>query len=50
LNGVLGSIAAVDIWRDNLVSHFPCVFNDGLELGADFAVEDLEINLVATVG
>jgi hypothetical protein len=50
LNGALGGIATMDIWRDKLVTYFPRVLNCGLEFGADFVVKDLEINVVATVG
>jgi hypothetical protein len=50
LDGALNNIAAMDVWRDKLVLHFPHVFNGGLEFGADFAVKDLEINIVAMVG
>jgi hypothetical protein len=50
LDGVLGGFAAMDVGKDKLVLHFPHVFNGGLEFGADFAVEDLEINVVTMVG
>ena len=50
LNGALGNIATIDVWREKLVTYFPCVFNGGLEFGTDFVVKDLEINVVATVG
>ncbi len=50
MDGALGGIGAMVIWRDELVLHFLRVFIDGLEFGADFAVKDLEINNVATVG
>ncbi len=46
----LGGIAAMDVGRDKLVLHFPCVFHGGLEFGTDFVVKHLEINIVATVG
>ncbi len=36
--------------RDKLVPNLPLVYNGGLEFGADFIVEDLEINVVPTVG
>jgi hypothetical protein len=50
LNGTLGGIAMMDIWRDKLVTYFPCVLNGGLEFGTDFVAKDLEVNVVATVG
>jgi hypothetical protein len=50
LNGTLGGIATMRVWRDKLVPNFPLVHNGGLEFGADFVVKDLEINLVTTVG
>ncbi len=50
MDGALVSIAEIDIWRGKLVLHFPRVFIGGLEFGTDFVVEDLEINIVATVG
>jgi hypothetical protein len=50
LNGALGGIVTMNIWRDKLVTNFPLVHNVGLEFGADFVVGDLEINVVATVG
>ncbi len=50
LDSALGGIAAMDVGSNELVLHFPRVFNGGLEFGADFVVEDLEINVVATVG
>ncbi len=37
------------VQRDKLVTNFPLVYNGGLEFGADFVVEDLEINVVTTV-
>ncbi len=46
---MLGGIATMDVWRDELVTYFPHVFNGGLEFGADFVVEDLEINAVVMV-
>jgi hypothetical protein len=36
--------------RDELVLDLPLVHNGGLEFGADFIVEDLEINAVPMVG
>ncbi len=50
LNGLLGSIARMYIWSNELVPNLPLVHNGGLEFGADFIVEDLEINIVPTVG
>jgi hypothetical protein len=50
LNGLLGSIAMMYVWRDKLVPNLPLVHNGGLEFSADFIVEDLEINVVPTVG
>ncbi len=38
------------VGRDDLVSDHPLVHYGGLEFGADFIVEDLEINVVPTVG
>ena len=35
--------------RDKLVPNLPLVYNGGLEFGADFIVEDLEINVVPMV-
>ncbi len=39
LNGTLGGIAKMDIWRDKLVTNFPLVHHGGLEFSADFVVE-----------
>ncbi len=50
LDGLLCSIVTIYIWRDELVSNFPLVHNGGLELGTDFIVKDLEINVVPMVG
>ncbi len=50
LNGLLGSVAAMYVRRDELVPNLPFVHNGGLEFGTDFIVEDLEINVVPTVG
>ncbi len=47
---MLGSIATMYIQRDELVPNLLLVHNGGLEFGADFVVEDLEINVVPTVG
>ncbi len=49
-NGLLGSIATMYIRRNKLVPNLPLVHNGGLELGADFVVKDLEINVVPKVG
>jgi hypothetical protein len=38
------------IRRDELVPNLPLVHNGGLEFSADFIVEDLEIDVVPTVG
>ncbi len=50
LNGALSNIATMYVWRDKQVPNFPLVHNGGLEFGADFVVEDLEIIVVPTVG
>jgi hypothetical protein len=50
LNGLLGSMATMYLWRDKLVPDLPLVHYGGLEFGADFIVEDLEINVVPMVG
>jgi hypothetical protein len=50
LNGLLGSIATMYVQRDKLVPNLPLVHYGGLEFGTDFIVEDLEINVVPTVG
>ncbi len=50
LNGLLGSIAIMCVRRDKLVPDLPLVHYGGLKFGADFIVEDLEINVVPTVG
>jgi hypothetical protein len=50
LDGVLSGVAAMNVRRDELVLHFPCVFNGGLEFGTDFVDKDLEIDVVAMVG
>ncbi len=50
MNGSLGSIATMYVQRDKLVPDLPLVHNGGIEFGADFTVEDLEINIVPTVG
>ncbi len=47
---MLGSIATMYIQRDELIPDLPLVHYGGLEFGADFIVEDLEINVVPTVG
>ena len=40
---MLGSIAIMYVRRDKLVPNLPLVHYGGLEFGADFIVEDLEI-------
>ncbi len=50
MDGLLCSIATIYVRRDELVPNLPLVQNGGLEFGADFIVEDLEINVVPTVG
>jgi hypothetical protein len=50
LNGLHGSIATMYVGRDELVLDLPLVHYGGLEFGADFIVEDLEIDAVPTVG
>ncbi len=47
MNGSFGSIAKMYVRRDKLI---PLVHYGGLKFGADFIVEDLEINIVPTVG
>ncbi len=39
LDGALGGIAAMDVWRDELVLHFPHVFKSRFEFGAEFVVK-----------
>ncbi len=50
MNGALGSITRMYVRRDKLVANLPLVHNGGLEFGADFIVEDLEINVVPMIG
>ncbi len=50
MNGSLGSIATMSVWREELVPDLPLVHYGGLEFGADFIVKDFEINVVPTVG
>ena len=50
LNGLLGSIATMYIWRDELVPNLPLIHNGGFEFGADFIVKVLQINVVPTIG
>ncbi len=38
------------VWRDELIPNLPLVHNGGFEFGADFIVEDLEIDIMSTVG
>ncbi len=47
---MLGSIATMYVQRDELIPDLALVHYGGLEFGADFIVEDLEINVVPTVG
>ncbi len=47
---MFGSIATMYVQRDKLISDLPLVHYGGLEFGTDFIVEDLEINVVPTVG
>ncbi len=50
MNGLYGSIVMMYIQRDELIPDLPLVHYGGLEFGADFFVQDLEINVVPTVG
>ncbi len=50
MDGSLGSIAAVDIRRDELVLCIPFVFDVGFEVFAGIAVEDLEVHCEAAFG
>jgi hypothetical protein len=50
LNGSLGCIARMYVRRDELVPNLPPVHNGGPEFGTDYIVEDLEINVMPTVG
>jgi hypothetical protein len=50
LNGLLGSIATMYVRRDKLIPDLPLVHYGGLEIDTDFIVEDLEIDVVPTVG
>ncbi len=50
MNGLLGSVATMYVRRDELLLNLPLVHNGGLEFGADFIAEDLEINVMPTVG
>ncbi len=47
---MFGSIATMYIWRDELILDLPLVHYGDLKFGADFIVEDLEINVVPMVG
>ncbi len=47
---MLGSIGMMYVQRDELVPDLPLVHNVGLEFDADFIVENLEINVVPTIG
>ncbi len=47
---MLGSIGMMYVHRDKLILGLPLVHYGGLKFGADFIVEDLEINVVPTIG
>ncbi len=47
LDGSFGSIAAVDIRKDELVLCLPFVFDVGFEVFAGLVVEDLEVHCEA---
>lgn len=47
-NGTLGGIASVDVGGHKLILATPIFFDDTLEFGADFIVEDLKVDFVAT--
>ncbi len=50
MDGSFGSIAAVDIGRDELVLCLPFVFDVGFEVFAGLVVEDLEVHCEAAFG
>ncbi len=50
LNCLLGCIATMYFRRDKLIPDLPLVHYGGLEFGADFIVEDLDIDVVPKVG
>ncbi len=50
MNGSLSIIVTMYVRRDKLVPNLPLVHSGGLEFGADFIAEDLEINVVPMVG
>ncbi len=50
LNGSLGSIVTMYVWRDELVLDLPLVHYGGLEFDDDFIVKDLKIDVLPTVG
>ncbi len=50
MDGLPCSIATMSVRRDELVPNLLLVHNAGHEFGTDFIVEDLEINVVPTVG
>ncbi len=50
MKGLLSSIATMYVWSKELVPNLPLVHNGGFEFGADLVVEDLEINVMPTVG
>ncbi len=47
---MFGSIVTMYVRRDELIPNLPLVHYGGLEFGADFIVEVLEINVVPMVG
>ncbi len=50
MDGLFGSIAAVDSRRDELVLCFPFVFDVCFEVFAGLVVEDLEVHCEAAFG
>ena len=48
MDGSFGSVAVVDIRRDELVLCLPFVFDVGFEVFAGLVVEDLEVHCEAT--
>ncbi len=50
MDGSFGSVAAVDIRKDELVLCLPFVFDVGFEVFAGLVVEDLEVHCEATFG
>ena len=43
LDGLLQSIAAVDVRGDKLELNFPIFYHDTFEFGANFIIEDLQV-------